>query len=153
MEFNPPAVANPAAFLVMQAAIPPGDGNLGNDVPAWAVTMQNNINNTMIANHNAAMAGINAAMARIANIEERLANIEARAFNSMASETEDVITVIRNNEGIAPDGFPDTLLAFYSLTNAQTIALLEFYGLELTDFADFGNQRLRRHLGIRTSGG
>ncbi len=80
-----------------------------------AVAMHNTINNTAIANQNAAMASIT--------------NIEARLRNSMAAEMEDVITVIRINAGNAPPGYPGTLRAFFNLTNPETAALLNFYRL------------------------
>jgi hypothetical protein len=144
-----PELGQQAAFFVKQSisAFPPGDGNLGNDAPEWALVMQNNINNNVNNNHNAAMAAI-------ANIEDAIANIEARAFNSQASEMEDSIAVVRNNAGQEPpQGFPATLGRFHRLNNARTTALLVFYGLEVPHPIHLRKQLLRRHLGIRTAGG
>jgi uncharacterized phage infection (PIP) family protein YhgE len=157
MDFNPPVVANP-------------DGNLGNDAPAWAVVMQDNLNNinnnlnNINNNLNNVNNNLNNVNNNLNNVNNNLnnnhttmmasiANIEALSFNSTAADPDDAIAVIRDNSGHEPPGFPGTLRDFHDLTNQETNALLAFYGVEVPDVAAVGKRRLRLRLGIGTMEG
>eukprot|EP00339_Tiarina_fusa_P019879 CAMPEP_0117020952 /NCGR_PEP_ID=MMETSP0472-20121206/15864_1 /TAXON_ID=693140 ORGANISM="Tiarina fusus, Strain LIS" /NCGR_SAMPLE_ID=MMETSP0472 /ASSEMBLY_ACC=CAM_ASM_000603 /LENGTH=179 /DNA_ID=CAMNT_0004726299 /DNA_START=192 /DNA_END=731 /DNA_ORIENTATION=+ len=117
------AVEESLAVVGAGAALPVG-------APAWAVAMNDNINN------------------QFANVHNQLANVQGKQTNAVAVEHADPIDPVTVAGNPPPAGFPLTYGQLLALTPAQSLVFLNYYGLAANPQAT-RNLRLRKFLGAR----
>ena len=142
---TPDELGEQVAFAAQEAlaAIPGSAGLPGaGTAPAWAVAMNNNINNSINTLRNDMNKRFN-------QVDDRLDLVEARLANAMLTEPSDPISPLRNKVGDSPPAcFPADLKELANLNNTQVEQLLQFYGLP-KDPSVTSHSRLRKFLGIK----
>jgi Protein of unknown function (DUF3294) len=94
-------------------------------------------------------ARFNQMNARFNQMDSRFGNLEARLVNASATETEDLIRPLTDGAGAQPPGvFPNTYGALVTLSNNDTLTLLQFYQIPVNPRAT-RLLRLRKYLNVR----
>lgn len=134
------------AFKVLCAAATVGALPGGDVPPAWFVP---ELAAAVAAGHAPMAEELGVIRAQLELLFVLLGNNQARAVNSIASEDDDSLHEIRNDEGIVAPQFPRTLGAFNTMNEGDVNAFLAHYDLALGP-RDAAAKRLyiKRFIGI-----